>query len=130
MKARFSQKTAIEALPPMIRKACDEYISSAWKARQKAIIRRWSLATALALNDLLHCGDKRIMWVLRGIGDILASYTEENFTASEARNGSILNGQRDPAADAMQAELLSRRKIHVRIDMDGVPGTVREEVQG
>ena len=127
MKARFSSKTAIDALPPMVRKACDEYIQAAWKARQKVIIRRWSLATCLALNDILHLGDKRLLWILKGISDILASYAEENFTSAEARNGSILNGERDPAADAMQAELLSRRKIHLYIDMDGTPGTVREE---
>ena len=129
MKARFSKQTAINALPPMVRKACDEYIEAAWKARQKIIIRRWSLATCLALNDILHLGDKRLIWVLRGIGDILASYAEENFTSSESRNGSIRNGQRDPAAATMQAELLSRRKIHLYIDMNGVPGAVREEVK-
>ncbi len=129
MKARFSKTSAFEALSPTMRKACDAYIDAAWKARQKVIVRRWSLAVCLVLNDLFHMGDKRLMWVLRGIDDVLRDYTEENFTASEARNGSILNGQSDPAADAMQAELLSRHKIHVVIDMDGVPGAVRVEEQ-
>jgi hypothetical protein len=63
--------------------------------------------------------------VLRGISDVLTDYSEESFTPKQAKEGCILNGQDDPAADAMQAELLSRRKIHVFIDMDGAPNTMR-----
>ena len=119
MKARISRTSALGALNPMQKEAVHVYVEQLWKKKQEAIISRWSLATCLALSDLYGFGDKRLGFVMRGIEDILASYAEENFTPSEARNGAIDNGEYDAMAAAMQVELTSRGS---KIKLVGVEG--------
>ncbi len=112
MKARLSAVTALNAAQKQAVAICVEQM---WERKKKVIMRRCNLAMCLALNDLYGFGDKRLMHVLTGIEDILAAYASDSFTPTEGRKGSLENGDADPMAEAMQAELLSRRKIHVEI---------------
>lgn len=113
MKARFSGKTAGAALNAAQREACDVYIRSEWKRHKETYTRRILLAVALALNDIAHFGDKRIMYILKAIEDITQDYSERAYTAQEAHTDIAL--QEDKMADLMQEELLSRKGIHVKI---------------
>ena len=115
MKARFSAQTATNALNAAQRKACAIVVEQMWDRKKKLIMRRYNLALCLVLNDLYGFGDKRLSYVIQGVTDVLNGYGSENFTPNEGRNGDLENGDADPMADAMQAELLSRRKIHVEI---------------
>lgn len=115
MKARFSAASAHNALNAAQKQAVAVCVEQMWERKKKVIMRRYNLAMCLALNDLHGFGDKRLMHVLTGIADILSAYASDSFTPTEGRNGSIESGDADPMADAMQAELLSRRKIHVEI---------------
>lgn len=115
MKARLSAVTAQNALNAAQKQAVAICVEQMWERKKKVIMRRYNLAMCLALNDLYGFGDKRLMHTLNGITDILAAYASDSFTPTEGRNGSIESGDFDPMAEAMQAELLSRRKIHIEI---------------
>ncbi len=115
MKARLSTSSALSTLNPMQKEAVHIYVERLWQAKQKIICDRFLLAMCLALNDIYGFGNKRLGFVMRGVEDILKDYSEQSFTASEGRNGSIDNGEYDPMAARMQAELSSRRKIHIEI---------------
>lgn len=115
MKARLSQKSALGTLNPMQKEAVHIYVEQLWRHKQEIISHRFLLAMCLALNDIYHFGDKRLAYIMRGVEDILSAYAEDSFTPSEARNGSIDNGDYDEMAVRMQRELSSRRGIKTKI---------------
>ena len=119
MKAKLSRTAASAVLTTAQKAAVDVYLDAQWKAKQALVMRRLRLAVCLALNDLYRFGDKRLMNILQAIDDIPADYAEQAFTASQARNGAMNSGDHDEMAELMQAELLSRRKIHVKINECG-----------
>lgn len=114
MKARLSGTTARMVLTPAQRDACAKVVDDMWRERRRIILKRYLSATALALNDLYGFGDKRLMYTLDAIGDITEDYSSRSYTPGEARGEAALH-EEDRMADAMQAELLSRRKIHIQI---------------
>lgn len=116
MKARLSRASAASAMTAAQRAAVDAYLEMEWKNKQRVIMRRLRLAVCLALNDLYHFGDKRLVNILQAIDDITADYAEQAYTVSEARNGALHNGDHDEMAELMQAELLDRRKIHLVVN--------------
>lgn len=116
MKARFSADSALNALSAALKQAVAIYVEQMWERKKKVIVRRYNLAMCLALNDLYGFDDKQLMHMLNGITDILAAYASDSFTPTEGRNGSIENGDFDPMAEAMQAELLSRRGVRIQIE--------------
>lgn len=99
----------------MQKKAVRIYVDQLWKRKQAVISHRFLLAMCLAANDIFHLGDKRLKWLCDGVEDILAAYAEDSFTPSEARNGSIDEGDYDEMAVRMQRELSSRRGIKTKI---------------
>lgn len=115
MKAKMSLKTVFGSLTPVQRDAVVSWVEHLWQNRAKIITNRFMLATALALSDIEHLGDKHIGYVLKGIEDILAAYSEDSFTPSEARHGSLENGDYDEMAVRMQRELSSRPWIKTKI---------------
>ena len=79
--------------------------------QQREMCNIWTryvlLAVCLALNDLYKFGDKRLADVLQAIEDILTDYGKQS--ASSGKD----------AADLMQAELLTKRKLHIAISGKG-----------
>lgn len=114
MKARLSPTTARELLTPAQQEACAIVVDDMWNQKRRIIIRRYLLATCLALNDLYGLGDKRLPPVLDGISDIIEDYSSRSYTPKEGRSDSAASGE-DLMALAMQAELDSRPKIHIKI---------------
>ena len=119
MNARLSRSSAASALTAAQRAAVDTFLETQWKAKQNIVMRRLRLAVCLALNDIYRFGDKRLLIILQAIDDIVADYSEQAYSASEARNGVMNNGDYDQMAELMQAELLDRRKIHVKVNECG-----------
>ena len=115
MKARLSPSSALGNLNDMQKKAVRIYVDQLWKRKQAVISHRFLLAMCLAANDIFHLGDKRLKWLCDGVEDILSAYAEDSFTPSEARNGSIDEGDYDEMAARMQRELSSRRGIKTKI---------------
>lgn len=115
MKAKMSLKSVFDSLTPVQRDAVIKWVDHLWHKKLKIIMNRFMLATALALSDIEHKGDKHIGYVLKGIEDILAAYSEDSFTPSEARNGCLENGDYDEMAVRMQRELSSRWWIKTKI---------------
>lgn len=113
MKARLSGTTAKMVLTPAQREACAKVVDDMWRERRCIILRRYLLATALALNDLYHFGDKRLKYTINAIGDIVEDYSNR-YTPKEAR-GEAAAHEEDRMASDMQAELVSRHKIHIQI---------------
>lgn len=108
MKARMSRETASRNLPEPTRQAVRTLVDAEFAERQKIYSRRVLLAMCLALNDIAKFGDKRLMYVLKGIEDIVTDYAErvgKDYRASTA--------EEDKIAQMMQDKLLSRRKIHI-----------------
>ena len=113
MKARFSGKTAKNALSAAQREACDRYIQAEFAKRQDIFVRRMLLAMCLALSDIGHFGTKRLMYILKGIEDISTDYASRAYTSAEGRKDTALI--EDRMADLMQEELLSRPRAKVMI---------------
>ena len=108
MKARMPAATARQNLPARTQEAVRTLVDAEFAERQKIYSRRVLLAMCLALNDIAKFGDKRLMYVLKGIEDIVTDYAErvgKDYRASTA--------EEDKIAQMMQDELLSRRKIHI-----------------
>lgn len=114
MKSRMSYVTAQMNLTEAQIRAQDLRAEETLRKRQRVFLRRYFLATCLALNDLYSFGDKRLNYTLNAIGDIIEDYADKSFTPKEAR-GTLEDPDKDPMADAMQAELDSRRKIHFKV---------------
>lgn len=108
MKARMSRETANRNLPEPTRQAVRTLIDAEFAERQKIYTRRVLLAMCLALNDIAGFGDKRLLYILKGIEDITADYAERGGKDYRANTA-----EEDKIAQMMQDELLSRRKIHI-----------------
>ena len=107
MKAKLKH-AAERTTPPGTKDMIRAYVDEEFSKRQKIYTRRVLLATCLALNDIAGFGDKRLLYILKGIEDITTDYAErvgKDYRASTA--------EEDKIAQMMQDELLSRRKIHV-----------------
>ena len=86
------------------------YVDEEFKQRQKIYARRMLLAMCIALNDIAGFGDKRLMYILKGVEDITTDYgnrVDKGYRAVDAET--------DEVANLMQEELLSRSSIHIRI---------------
>ena len=97
-------------LPNAAKEAAREYVDYEFKQRQKIYARRMLLAMCIALNDIAGFGDKRLMYILKGVEDITADYgnrVDKGYRAVDAET--------DKVANLMQEELLSRGSIHIRI---------------
>lgn len=86
------------------------YIDEEFKVRQKIYTRRMLLATCIVLNDIFHFGNKRLMWVLKGIEDVMCDYASRIPKDYRAENP-----EEDELSRIMQEELNSRRKLSVSI---------------
>lgn len=86
------------------------FVDEEFKKRKAIYTRRILLAVCIACNDLFKFGDKRLLWVLKAIEDILTDYTgrvPKDYRADDEYT--------DEVAKLMQDELLSRSKVHVCI---------------
>ena len=110
MKAKIRASTAEKTLPPYAKELTKAYVDEQFKQRQKIYTRRILLAVCIALNDILHIGDKRLMWILKAIEDITQDYAsrvEKGYRADDAET--------DLVSKLMQDELLPRRGVHILI---------------
>ena len=115
MKARLSHTTARMNLTDAQIKAQDLRAEETFQSRSRIFIRRYLLATCLALNDLYGFGDKRLSFSLNAIADIIEAYADDSFTPSEVRSNKPLDPLQDPMSLAMEAELESRKQLHIKI---------------
>lgn len=110
MKAKIHAPAAERMMPAVAKEVAKAYVDEQFKQRQKIYTRRMLLAMCIALNDICHLGDKRLMWVLKGIEDITTDYAGRVDKGYRAEND-----QSDRVSELMQEELLSRRGIHIVI---------------
>ena len=106
-------------LPNAAKEAVREYVDYEFKQRQKIYTRRLLLAMCIALNDIAGFGDKRLMYILKGVEDITTDYgnrVDKGYRAVDAET--------DEVANLMQEELLSRSSIHIRIKYTGAAKNV------
>lgn len=97
-------------LPAGAKEAVREYVDYEFKQRQKIYTRRILLAMCIALNDIAGFGDKRLMYILKGVEDITQDYSnrvDKGYRAEDAEH--------DAVSELMQQELLSRPSIHIQI---------------
>ena len=109
MKARLKH-AADRTMPPGTKDMIRAYVDEEFSKRQKIYTRRILLALCIACNDLFKFGDKRLLWLLKAIEDILTDYTgrvTKDYRADDEYT--------DEVAKLMQDELLSRSKVHVCI---------------
>lgn len=86
------------------------YIDEEFKNRQRVYTRRMLLATCIVLNDIFHFGNKRLMWVLKGIEDVMCDYA-----ARIPRDYRAESPEDDELSRIMQEELNSRKGLSVEI---------------
>lgn len=86
------------------------YIDEEFKNRQRIYMRRMLLALCIVLNDLFHFGNKRLMWVLKGIEDVMCDYASRIPKDYRAENP-----EDDELSRIMQEELNSRKGLSVEI---------------
>lgn len=116
MKARVSPTTAKMLLTDVQREAIRVQIERDYAIRQRVWVRRYLLATCLALNDLYQFGDKRLKFTLNALSDIIEDYSERAFDSrNEARHSDIDDPSEDPMSRLMEEELASRERIHIQI---------------
>lgn len=96
--------------PVGAREMARAYIDEEFKVRQKVYTRRMLLATCIVLNDIFRFGNKRLMWVLKGIEDVMCDYA-----ARIPKDYRAENPEEDELSRIMQEELNSRRKLSVSI---------------
>lgn len=86
------------------------YVDEEFKNRQRIYMRRMLLATCIVLNDIFHFGNKRLMWVLKGIEDVMCDYASripKDYRAESPED--------DELSRIMQEELNSRKGLSVEI---------------
>ena len=86
------------------------YVDEEFSKRQKIYTRRILLAVCIVLNDIFHFGNKRLMWVLKGIEDVICDYASripKNYRAE--------NPGDDELARLLQEELDSRKRLNIKI---------------
>lgn len=86
------------------------YIDEEFKNRQKVYTRRILLALCIVLNDIFHFGNKRLMWVLKGIEDVMCDYA-----ARIPKDYRAENPEEDELSRIMQEELNGRKGLSVEI---------------
>lgn len=86
------------------------YVDEEFKNRQRIYMRRMLLATCIVLNDIFHFGNKRLMWVLKGIEDVMCDYA-----ARIPKDYRAENPEEDELSRIMQEELNSRKGLSVEI---------------
>lgn len=86
------------------------YVDEEFKNRQKIYTRRMLLATCIVLNDIFHFGNKRLMWVLKGIEDVMCDYA-----ARIPKDYRAESPDEDELSRIMQEELNSRKGLSVEI---------------
>lgn len=115
MKARVSQTTAEAMLSEFQKDAIKRHIEKEFNELKRVWVRRYLLATCLALNDLYHFGDKRLALTLNGIGDIVEDYAGQAYSMSEAKKVDVRDPNQDPINILMETELASRKCLHIEI---------------
>ena len=86
------------------------YIEEEFKNRQRVYTRRMLLALCIVLNDIFHFGNKRLMWVLKGIEDVMCDYA-----ARIPKDYRAESPEDDELSRIMQEELNSRKGLSVEI---------------
>ena len=109
MKAKLKY-AANRTISAGAREMAKSYIDEEFKNRQHIYMRRMLLALCIVLNDLFHFGDKRLMWVLKGVEDVMCDYASRVPKDYRAESS-----EEDEMSRLMQAELDSRRKLSVSI---------------
>lgn len=109
MKAKLKH-AADRTIPTGTKDMIRAYVDEEFSKRQKIYTRRILLAVCLVLNDIFHFGNKRLMWVLKGIEDIMWDYASRVPKSYRADNP-----EDDELARLLQEELDSRRKINIVI---------------
>ena len=109
MKAKLKH-AAERTMPPGTKDMIRAYVDEEFSKRQKIYTRRILLAVCLVLNDIFHFGNKRLMWVLKGIEDVMCDYASRVPKSYRADNP-----EDDELARLLQEELDSRRKINIVI---------------
>lgn len=110
MKARIHAPAAERMMPAVAKEAAKAYVDEQFRQRQKIYARRLLLAMCIALNDIAGFGDKRLMYILKGVEDITQDYSnrvDKGYRAEDAEH--------DAVSELMQQELLSRPSIHIQI---------------
>ena len=85
-------------------------VDEEFSKRQKIYTRRILLAVCLVLNDIFHFGNKRLMWVLKGIEDVMwdyASRVPKDYRAESPED--------DELSRLLQEELNSRKGLSINI---------------
>ena len=109
MKAKLKH-AADRALPPGTKDMIRAYVDEEFSKRQKIYTRRILLAVCLVLNDIFHFGNKRLMWVLKGIEDVMwdyASRVPKDYRAESPED--------DELSRLLQDELNSRKGLSINI---------------
>ena len=86
------------------------YVDEEFKNRQKIYTRRILLATCIVLNDIFRFGNKRLMWVLKGIEDVMCDYVSrvpKDYRAESPED--------DELSRLLQEELNSRKGLSINI---------------
>ena len=110
MKARMSPVTARKNLPAGTQEAVRAMVDAEFAERQKIYTRRILLATCIVLNDIFHFGNKRLMWVLKGIEDVMCDYASrvpKDYRAESPED--------DELSRLLQEELNSRKGLSINI---------------
>ena len=109
MKAKLKH-AAERTMPPGTKDMIRAYVDEEFSKRQKIYTRRILLAVCIVLNDIFHFGNKRLMWVLKGIEDVICDYASripKNYRAE--------NPGDDELARLLQEELDSRKRLNIKI---------------
>lgn len=109
MKAKLKH-AADRTMPPGTKDMIRAYVDEEFSKRQKIYTRRILLAVCIVLNDIFHFGNKRLMWVLKGIEDVMCDYASripKNYRAD--------NSGDDELARLLQEELDSRKGLNIKI---------------
>ena len=109
MKAKLKY-AADRTMPIGAKDMVKAYVDEEFAKRQKIYTRRILLAACIALNDIFRFGNKRLMWVLKGIEDVMCDYASRIPKDYRAENPGD-----DELARLLQEELDSRRKINIVI---------------
>ena len=109
MKAKLKH-SADRTLPPGTKDMIRAYVDEEFSKRQKIYTRRILLATCIVLNDIFHFGNKRLMWVLKGIEDVMCDYASrvpKDYRAESPED--------DELSRLLQDELNSRKGLSINI---------------
>ena len=109
MKAKLKY-AADRTMPIGAKDMARAYVDEEFAKRQRIYTRRMLLATCIVLNDIFHFGNKRLMWVLKGIEDVMCDYASRI-----PRDYRAESPEEDELSRIMQEELNSRKGLSVEI---------------